>query len=424
MAIRAGARRGGGLAKAGTSGPGAWGGAGAADGAGPVELLVRSLAPGQLAGRLREFLDRLPVGLFIADAQGSPVYRNRAGAELIGPVQPGIRPGAHAAAHRLYRANTNTPYPDAELPVSQALAGEASVVDDLELEHPQRGRVWLRAWGAPLLDADGRVAFAIVAFADVTVEKLLDGVFPQQVRTLERERIAESIHDDVLQLLSAARLQLDRPRPEAGGEGESPMDAARALLSEAALRLRLLLAGLKPRAADGRDLAEALGLALGPLAAAGVAVHFDDRLGGAVGEPAGSTLRRVCEEAIANVLRHAGSRRIEVELMRRDGGVAAAVVDDGIGFDSASAHREGHLGMTLMEERVSRLGGRLRVDTSPARGTAVRIWVPDPPPESASAEPAAPRPSDAATVRAGQRGRAPRGSAPYGLAEGVTSTRT
>ena len=397
-------------------GPGTWLGASAADGAGLVELLARSLAPGQLAWRLKEFLDRLPVGLSIADARGSPVYRNRAGVELIGPVQPGIRPGEHAVAHRLYRANTDTPYPDAELPVSRALAGEASVVDDLEVEHPHRGRVWLRAWGAPLLDAEGQVTLAIVAFADVTVEKLLDGVFPQQVRALERERIAEGIHDDVLQLLSAAGLQLGRSRRGAGGEGGSSIDTAKALISEAVVRLRLLLAGLKPRAADGRDLAEALRLALGPLVAAGVAVHFEDRLGSAVREPAGTTLRRVCEEAIANVLKHADSRRIAVELMRRDGGVEAAVVDDGIGFEPTGTHRGGHLGMTLMEERVSRIGGRLRVDTAPTRGTAVRIWVPDPPPEIAAAAPAAPRASSlgrrdgAGASRSGTARRVPRWS--------------
>ena len=385
------------------SGPGTWLGASSADGAGPVELLARSLAPGQLARRLKEFLDRLPVGLSIVDAQGSPVYRNRVGVELIGLVQPGTRRGGYAVAHRLYRANTDTLYPDAELPVTRALAGEASVVDDLEVDHPHRGRVWLRAWGAPLLDADGRVAFAVVGFADVTVEKLLHGVFPQRVRALERERIAEGIHDDVLQLLAAARLQLDRPRPEAGGEPGNSTEAAKILVSEAALRLRLLLAGLKPRAADGLDLAEALRLSLGPLAAAGVEVHLEDRLGTALREPAGSTLRSVCEEAIANVVKHASPRRIQVALARLDGGVEASVVDDGIGFDPVGARRGGHLGMTLMEERVSRIGGRLRFDTSPDRGTAVRIWVPDPPQERAPGGPASPRrsPRAGATARPG-----------------------
>ena len=140
--------------------------------------------------------------------------------ELIGPVQPAT-PRDCAVAHRLYRAGTDTPYPGAEFPVTRALAGEASVVDDLEVEHPHRGRARLRAWGAPLLDAEGQVALAVVAFADVTVEKLLESVFDQQVRALERERIAEGIHDDVLQLLAAARLHLGNLRPRAREEAAS-----------------------------------------------------------------------------------------------------------------------------------------------------------------------------------------------------------
>jgi signal transduction histidine kinase len=349
------------------------------DAAGPVELLLRSQAPGQLAHRLKEFLEHLPVGIFIADRHGSLVYHNRAAAELIGPVPTATARG-DPVAPCLYRAGTDTPYPDAEFPVSRALAGDASVVDDLEVEHARRGRVRLRAWGAPLLDAEGEVALAVVAFADVTVEKLLDSLFDQQVRVLERERIAEGIHDDVLQLLAAARLHLGSLRPRAREEAASA-EAAKTLMSEAVLRLRLLLAGLKPRGADGLPLGEALGLSLAPLAAAGVNVRVEDNLRSELREPASSTLRSVCEEAIANIRKHARPKRIGVTLGHHDGGVAASVVDDGLGFELGSPPEAGHLGLILMEERVSRIGGRFRLDTSPGRGTAVHVWVPDPPVE-------------------------------------------
>lgn len=134
------ARAGGGSAvgEAGTTMPSSRTGLGATVGAGPVELLLRSQAPGQLAHRLKQFLEHLPVGLFIADSHGSPVYRNRAGMELIWPVQP-TPPRGYMVPYRLYRAGTDTPYPGAEFPVTRALAGEASVVDDLEVEHPHDG---------------------------------------------------------------------------------------------------------------------------------------------------------------------------------------------------------------------------------------------------------------------------------------------
>ena len=323
---------------------------------------------------LISLLEHLPVGITVCDASGTHVYRNRLSQELTGAAgQVSVRSGRYAAAGRYFRAGTDEIYPDSELPLLRALAGETVVVDDIEVDHPRRGRVSLSVRGAPLLDRAGRVEFAMVAFADVTTEKLLATVFQEQTRILERERLAEGLHDEVIQLLAAARLLIGQLRRD----DLAPAGEADRLLGEAVARLRLILTGLKPCRGDASRLADALQHALAPLVAQGVEASVDDRLTQPPTPRVNTTLREVCEEAIANIARHAQARRVSVVLEHAGGGIAAQVVDDGVGVAAAAPGGAGHLGMHLMRERIARLGGRLEIDSSPGHGTAVRLWVPD-----------------------------------------------
>jgi len=89
-------------------------------------------------------------------------------------------------------------------------------------------------------------------------------------------------------------------------------------------------------------------------------------------------LQLLLREALANVARHAGATRVVVEAGMRDGELSIAVSDDGRGFDLNSAARGAGLGLRTMEERARRLGGHLRIDTRPGRGTRVEVHVPVP----------------------------------------------
>ncbi len=85
---------------------------------------------------------------------------------------------------------------------------------------------------------------------------------------------------------------------------------------------------------------------------------------------------RIAQEALHNALRHAGATRVAVRLRGRDGTLALEVSDDGAGFDPADADVRGrHLGLTSMEERAERLGGRLEIASAPGAGTTVRLEV-------------------------------------------------
>ncbi len=345
-----------------------------------AELLLSALngqPPDDVPRQLVEFLRQLPIGILIVDQRGREVHRNEIAWDLIGHgARLDVSAGNLAIVNRLFRCGTNEILPPDDVPLVRALRGERSVAD-VEVEQPQGGRLRLRTWGAPLLDAEGHVRFAIAAFVDVTAEKLLEEAIREQSSALERERLAEAIHDDVLQALAAARVCLSAPRSGNGDVAAGRAEAADRLLTEAISQLRGIVGGLRPKPRDADSLAEALRSALAVLRAEGVEVSVDDRLPAEPEESVRSTLLRVCEEAIANVYKHARARWVSVRLDWREGQFVASVIDDGVGFAPAVKGRHGHFGLSLMEERVARLGGELRVDSTPGRGTAVRVWIPD-----------------------------------------------
>ena len=88
-------------------------------------------------------------------------------------------------------------------------------------------------------------------------------------------------------------------------------------------------------------------------------------------------LYRLAQEALHNVVKHAGADRVRVRLeaLEREGVLVLELTDDGVGFDTARAH-PGHLGLRTMEERARAIGGRLEIQSAPGAGTTVRVVVP------------------------------------------------
>ena len=87
---------------------------------------------------------------------------------------------------------------------------------------------------------------------------------------------------------------------------------------------------------------------------------------------------RIAQEALQNALRHAAADRVAVRLVRAEHGLLLEVEDDGVGFDPAAQDlRARRLGLTSMEERAERVGGRLSIRSSAGAGTTVRLEIPD-----------------------------------------------
>jgi signal transduction histidine kinase len=93
-----------------------------------------------------------------------------------------------------------------------------------------------------------------------------------------------------------------------------------------------------------------------------------------------TTVYRIVQEALTNVLKHARAGRVSVILERRGDRLRAIVEDDGQGFDPEALERQGRAGRQMglqgMAERAALAGGELSVESAPGSGTTIYIHIP------------------------------------------------
>jgi class 3 adenylate cyclase len=124
--------------------------------------------------RLAQFLDALPVGVFVVNAQGQPYYANRIAKQLLGQgINPGVQVENFPTTYQAYLAGTTQFYPPERQPIFCALQGDSTTVDDLEL-HLDGRVVPLEVWASPIFDQAGGIEYAIAAFQDITDRKRAD----------------------------------------------------------------------------------------------------------------------------------------------------------------------------------------------------------------------------------------------------------
>jgi len=103
--------------------------------------------------RLRQFLEAIPVGILVVDANYQPYYMNQATQRIL---------GQDSASYF-----TNNSYPAARQPLWRALQGESSHVDDMEVQQGQQ-RIPIEVWGTPIFNERGKLTYAIAAFQDIS----------------------------------------------------------------------------------------------------------------------------------------------------------------------------------------------------------------------------------------------------------------
>lgn len=184
----------------------------------------------------------------------------------------------------------------------------------------------------------------------------------------ERERLAGDIHDTLAQGFTGIIMLLR----SADATGDRYVERAVRTAEENLAETRALIAALAPPALDGASLEEAL-----RRLARGFALPVEVVASGPPScvPAAEEVLVRAAQEGLANVRKHAGagSARLALEHVRGSA-VRLSISDDGRGFDPATAP-EGY-GLRAMRNRVSRLGGTVRVTGAPGRGTTVAVEVP------------------------------------------------
>jgi signal transduction histidine kinase len=204
-----------------------------------------------------------------------------------------------------------------------------------------------------------------------------------EVQEAERRHIARELHDEIGQVLTAVKVNLEAMQRL---RGKGPLSVrvgdSIGIVERAIQEVRNLSLDLRPSVLDDLGLVAALRWQADRQAQrGGIVVQF-------VADP--PELRappdietacfRVAQEALTNVVRHAQARQIRVEVRHRGADLELLIQDDGVGFDLAAARerasREASFGLLGMEERVQLAGGQIVIESAPGRGTTIRVRFP------------------------------------------------
>ncbi|MEH2289092.1 ATP-binding protein [Nostoc sp.] len=146
--------------------------------------------------QLTQFLEAMPVGVFITDAKGEPYYTNQIGQQILGQgamsndkplgVYAEVSSKKLSEVYQAYLAGTDQLYPSDRLPILRALQGQSTRVDDIEIR--RCGKITpIEILGKPIYDESGNLAFAIATFFDITQRKQTEKLLAEYNRTLETQ---------------------------------------------------------------------------------------------------------------------------------------------------------------------------------------------------------------------------------------------
>jgi PAS domain S-box-containing protein len=263
----------------------------------------------------------------------------------------------------------------------RALQGETLRADEdrWESEGSIRWARWeVRPWRAD----DGTVGGILILAEDITRRKEMEETLSEMARKLiesqeqERARIGRELHDDINQRLAMLSLELEQLQ-ENPSEIQTRVKELRREMAEVSNDLQAMSHDLHS------SKLEYLGVVAGIKSwckefseRQRVELDFNNDVHSALPFEIGLSLFRVLQEALHNVMKHSGVKRIEVQLREDSGGIHLIIRDSGKGFDVEAALRGKGLGLTSMRERVRLMNGTISIESKPMGGTTIHVRVP------------------------------------------------
>ena len=201
-----------------------------------------------------------------------------------------------------------------------------------------------------------------------------------EIQEAERRKIALELHDEIGQLLTGLKLQLDTNRGGGNPLTQQSLLKASDLADELIQRVRNLSLDLRPTMLDDLGLLPALFWHFDRFTSlTGVQVNFsqnglaDTRFAPEIE----TTAYRIVQEALTNVARHSGVEQASVQVLHLDGVLSIQVEDRGGGFSADEALTGSRTrGLRGMQERVALVGGSITIDSVPGWGTSILVELP------------------------------------------------
>lgn len=197
----------------------------------------------------------------------------------------------------------------------------------------------------------------------------------------DREKMAQDLHDHVIQSIFAVTLNLERCRRLVRTHVQEAVNQLGTTLADLRLVIRDIrgyLVGLEQPISNGRELETAFTSLIKSMAnpeQLPFRLEVDPLAADRVTPEQASHLLSVAREALSNSLRHSAARTGKLSLQFAEDHVRLTVVDDGIGFQATALQEQGH-GLRNMAARAKRLHGRLEVISEPGQGTRVLFDLP------------------------------------------------
>lgn len=358
-----------------------------------LERLVekRTAALRESEERFRAVFERAPVGIVLIGLDWEILETNQALCQMVGygpdelcrkRLQEFLHPEERLLARTLFE---------------EMLQGKRDFYER-EGRYRRKDGTWM--WGqvhaTMVRDNQGRPVFAVGMIEDITLKKEAQAeisAYQEKLRALaselslteerERRRLAADLHDHIGQILALAQIKLGAIRKDAHSpEGVAAVNEIREYISQAIRYTRSLTYEL------GLPILYDLGL---EAALEWLAEQLENQHGLLIevhrppqplplGEAARVLVFRVVRELLTNAIKHAQATRVDIFINQDGPFLELQVVDDGVGFEAealeSKAGQAAGYGLFSIRERLSSLGGYLKIASSPGQGTRVSITVP------------------------------------------------
>ena len=227
-----------------------------------------------------------------------------------------------------------------------------------------------------------RVLQRIVERRSRALIKSQTGKIQAELRIDERTRLAVELHDSLAQNLTGISLQIAAAQtaqsmnPEASNQH---MDTASRMLQSCRTELRRCIWDLRGDALEERNFAEAIRKTLQPIADSVTVAMRVDVPRSRLSDSTAHSVLRILRELASNAIRHGKARHIYVAGALETGKLQFSVRDDGCGFvpGNCPGSGSGHFGLDGIRERIKRLGGTFKVESTPGTGTYARFEIRD-----------------------------------------------
>ena len=276
--------------------------------------------------------------------------------------------------------------------------------DSMVQEHPgENGGHYLLTL-SPVMEPGGAVCAVTVISKDLTAQKNLETQLirsnkrlkREQVRRIalarklidlleeERRRIAGDLHDQVGQVLTSLKMDLENIRSAASvkelglsGKLDEMCGKASCVMGD----IKTISSALRPAVLDVFGLERSLVQLLKELEPMGVETDFFRRgLPERFHREKELAFYRIAQEAIQNIMKHAGAQKVHVNFTRKKNVLSLSVEDNGVGFNPGKStdfsNAKGALGLLIMQERALQQGGELTIDSAEGKGTHILVEIP------------------------------------------------